>query len=133
MSEPVNRRTVGRMSSHRDEKPTGPEPIGTSTRVRDQPSLTTSTGRSWLILGGLLSFIAVAVLIPLLSNDPPGLALVGICLIVACYAAMVIVRVNVRPGRGMLGWLAALMIAIAIIGVVCVGWIAASAGTIVLL
>ncbi|HEY2644116.1 MAG TPA: hypothetical protein VGI56_10235 [Galbitalea sp.] len=121
------------MSSHRDDKSTGPEPIGTSTRVRDQPSLTTSTGRSWLILGGLLSFIAVVVLIPLLSNDPPGLALIGICLIVACYAAMVIVRVNVKPGRGMLGWLAALMIAIAVIGVVCVGWIAASAGNIVLL
>jgi len=116
------------MSNHRDD-----EPIGTSTRVRDQPSLTTSTGRSWLILGGLLSFIAVAVLVPLLPANPPGLALIGICSIVACYAGMVIVRVNARPGRRMLGWLAALMIAIAIIGVVCVGWIAASAGNIVLL
>jgi hypothetical protein len=109
------------------------EPIGTSTRVRDQPSLTTATGRSWLILGGLLSLIAVAVLVPLLSQEPAGLALFGICTIVALYAAMVVVRFNARPGRGLLGWLAALMIAIAIVGVVCVGIVAASSGNVVLM
>jgi hypothetical protein len=114
-----------------DKKPE--EPIGTSTRVRDQPSLTTSSGRSWLILGGLLSAIAVAVLIPLLSQKPAGLALFGICAIVALYAGMIVVRLNVRPGRSMLGWLAALMIAIAVIGVVCVGLIAGSSGNVVVL
>lgn len=114
------------MADHDDQ------PIGTSPRVRDQPSLTTSTGRSWLILGGLLSLIAVAVLVPLLFQKPDGVALVGICAIVALYAAMVVVRFNARPGRRMLGWLAALMIAIAIIGVVCVGIIAAGTGNIVL-
>jgi hypothetical protein len=109
------------------------EPIGTSTRVRDQPSLTTSTGKSWLILGGLLAVIAIAVLVPLLSQPPAGVALFGICAIVALYAAMVLVRVNVRPGRGMLGWLAGFMIAIALIGVVCVGIVAAGSGNVVLL
>ena len=109
------------------------EPIGTSTRVRDQPSLTTSSGKSWLILGGLLALIAVAVLVPLLSQQPVGLALFGICAIVALYAAMVVVRLNVRPGRGMLGWLAALMIAIALVGVICVGLIAGTSGNVVLL
>ena len=109
------------------------EPIGTSTRVRDQPSLTTSSGKSWLILGGLLAVIAIAVLIPLLSQVPAGLALFGICAIVALYAAMIVVRLNVRPGRGMLGWLAALMIAIAVIGVVCVGLIAGASGNVILL
>jgi len=109
------------------------EPIGTSVRVRDQPSLTTSSGRSWLILGGLLAAIAIAVLVPLLSQQPAGVALFGICAIVALYAAMVLVRVNVRPGRGMLGWLAAFMIAIAIVGVVCVGVVAAGSGNVVLL
>ena len=114
-----------------DHKPD--EPIGTSTRVRDQPSLTTSSGRSWLILGGLLALIAVAVLVPLLSQQPAGLALFGICAIVALYAAMVVVRLNVRPGRGMLGWLAALMIAIALVGVICVGLIAGASGNVILL
>lgn len=108
------------------------EPIGTSTRVRDQPSLTTSTGKSWLILGGLLSVIAIVVLVPLLSQPPPGVALIGLCAIVALYAAMVVVRLNARPGRGMLGWLAAFMICIALAGVVCVGIVAAGAGDVVL-
>ena len=108
------------------------EPVGTSPRVRDQPSLTTSTGKSWLILGGLLSLIAIAVLVPLLSQQPPGVALFGICSIVALYAAMVVVRLNARPGRGMLAWLAAFMIAIAVSGVTCVGIVAAGTGNVVL-
>jgi len=118
---------VGFMAEKKPE-----EPIGTSTRVRDQPSLTTSTGKSWLILGGLLSLIAVAVLVPLLSQQPAGVALFGICVIVALYAAMVVVRLNARPGRGMLAWLAAFMIGIALVGVICVGIVAATAGNVVL-
>jgi hypothetical protein len=113
-----------------DKKPD--DRIGTSPRVRDQPSLTTSSGKSWLILGGLLSLIAVGVLIPLLSQRPTGVALFGICVTVALYAAMVVVRLNARPGRGMLGWLAGFMIAIAVVGVVCVGIVAAGAGNVVL-
>jgi hypothetical protein len=109
------------------------QPIGTSPRVRDQPSLTTSSGRSWLILGGLLALIAVAVLVPLLSQKPVGVALFGICAIVALYAAMVVVRFNAKPGRGMLGWLAGFMIAIAALGVVCVGIIAGTSGNVVLM
>jgi hypothetical protein len=99
--------------------------------VRDQPALTTSSGRSWLILGGLLALIAVAVLIPLLSHKPTGVALFGLCVIVALYAAMVVVRINAHPGRIMLGLLAALMIAIAVVGVACVGVIAAVSGNVV--
>jgi hypothetical protein len=114
-------------------KPQPDEPIATSTRVRDQPSLTTSSGKSWLILGGLLALIAVAVQVPLLSQKPVGVALFGICSIVALYAAMVVVRFNLKPGKGMLGWLATLMIAIAIIGVVCVGIVAAGSGNVVLM
>ena len=109
------------------------EPIGTSTRMRDQPSLTTSTGKSWLILGGLLALIAVAVMVPLLPQQPPGVALFGICAVVACYAAMIIVRVNARPGKQMLILLMVFMLAIAIIGVGCVGAIAAASGNVILL
>lgn len=107
-----------------------PGPIGTSPRVRDQPSLTTSSGRSWLILGGILALIAVAVQVPLLFQPPHGVALVGVCSIVALYAAMVVVRLNAHPGRGMLATLAVLMILIAVIGVVCVGTVAATAGNV---
>jgi hypothetical protein len=104
------------------------QPVGTSPRVRDQPSLTTSSGRSWLLTGGLLAIIAIGVMIPLLSADPPGLALFGICATVALYAAMVVTRLNARPGRGMLALLATFMICMAIVGLVCVGVVAATAG-----
>jgi O-antigen/teichoic acid export membrane protein len=106
-------------------------PIGTSPRVRDQPSLTTSTGRSWLLLGGLLSLIAVGILIPMLPLEPAGVALIGICVVVALYTGMIVARLNVRPGRPMLAFLATFMIAIAVVGLVCVGVIAASQSEIV--
>jgi hypothetical protein len=111
--------------------PRDSDPIGTSPRVRDQPSLTTSSGRSWLLLGGILALIAVVTLIAMFGSPPAGVALIGICAIVALYAAMVIVRVNLHPGRGMLGWLATIMIAIAVVGLVCVGIIAGTAGDVV--
>jgi hypothetical protein len=111
------------------EHPT--EPIGTSPRVRDQPSLTTSTGKSWLILGGLLSLIAIGLLIPMLGLAPSGVAVFGICAVVACYAGMIVTRVNARPGRWMLGLLAFFMIAIALIGLICVGIVAAHQGHVV--
>ena len=113
-----------------DHAPRDEEPVGTSPRVRDQPSLTTSSGRSWLILGGLLALIAVAIMVPLLSQPPAGVALFGICAVVALYAAMVITRVNAHPGRVMLVLLAVFMILIAVIGVVCVGIVAATAGNV---
>jgi hypothetical protein len=104
------------------------QPIGTSPRVRDQPSLTTSSGRSWLLTGGLLALIAIGVMIPLLSADPAGLALFGICATVALYAAMIVTRLNARPGRVMLALLATFMICMALVGLICVGVIAATAG-----
>ena len=112
-------------------KPRRNEPIATSTRVRDQPALTTSSGRSWLLLGGLLALIALGVLVPMLPLEPAGLALVGICVIVACYAGMVVTKINARPGRVMLGLMAAFMIAIAVVGLLCVGIVAAHQGSVV--
>jgi hypothetical protein len=120
------RRSLEIMSDKRDS-----EPIGTSPRVRDQPALTTSSGRSWLLLGGILALISFVLLVTMLGAQPAGVALLGICLTVALYAAMVIVRVNMHPGRGMLATLAALMISIAVVGLVCVGIVAATAGQVV--
>jgi len=105
------------------------KPIGTSPRVRDQPSLTTSSGRSWLLLGGLLALIAIGVMIPMLPLEPAGVALIGICAVIALYTAMIVVRINARPGRSMLGLLAFFMIAIAVVGLLCVGLIAAHQGS----
>ena len=48
-----------------------------SANLTDQPSLTTSSGKIWLIAGGLLAFISCAVLFPMMWLEPPGVALVG--------------------------------------------------------
>lgn len=107
------------------------DPVGTSPRVRDQPSLTTSSGRSWLILGGLLALIAIAIMVPMLGLAPEGVAVFGICAVVVCYTGMIVTRLNARPGRWMLGLLAFFMIGIAIVGLVCVGIVAAHQGHVV--
>ena len=39
------------------------------TRLRDQPALTSSHGRSWLILGGLLTLISLGVLVPMAAMN----------------------------------------------------------------
>lgn len=96
------------------------------TKVTNQPALTSSTGRSWLILGGLLSGIAVAILVPMLTMKPAGIALFGIVAIVVLYAAMVVVRVGTKPGRRRLWLLAGSMLAIALTALVCIIAVAAS-------
>lgn len=99
--------------------------------MRDQPSLTSSSGRSWQLLGGLLALIAIGVMIPMLPLEPAGVALFGICVVVALYAAMVVTRLNVVPGRLMLGLLATFMILIAVVGLVCVAVVAIRQGDVV--
>ena len=88
------------------------------TRIREQPSLTTSTGAIWLIVGGLFTAIALAVLVPMSSLPPTGLALIAAIVIAALYAAMVVVRLVVPAGRRRLGMLAAGMLLIAAIATI---------------
>lgn len=83
------------------------------TRVREQPSLTTSTGAIWLIVGGLFTAVSLAVLIPMTALPPPGLALGAAIAIGLLYAGMVAVRVAVPAGRRRLGLLAIGMLLIA--------------------
>jgi hypothetical protein len=98
----------------------GDEEEDDPTLMRNQPSLTTSTGRSWLILGGLLTLISAVVLGFELPLEPPGVALFGLVSVLVLYVAMVVVRLTTRPGRLRLGVMAGLMIAIAAIGLGCV-------------
>jgi len=96
------------------------------TRVANQAALTTSTGRSWLILGGLFAAIAVAILVPMTTLPPGGLALGALIAVVALYGVMVVARLTVAPGRrrlrlmagGMLGIAAVSLVAITIVTVV---------------
>ena len=97
-----------------------------SENLTDQPALVTSSGKIWLISGGLLAFISSAVLFPMMWLEPPGVALGGIIAIVALYAAMVVVRITVRPQRVRLAVLAFLMMAIAIAFFISAGIVTAT-------
>ncbi len=97
------------------------------TRIRNQPALTTSTGRSWLILGGIFTVISLAVLVAMTALPPAGVALTAAIVIGVLYLAMVAVRLAVRPGRLRLGLMAVAMLAIASVAlgaVLIVAWAA---------
>src|SRR5687767_7200098 len=90
------------------------------TRIRNQPALTTSNGRIWLIVGGLFTVISLAVLIPMTRLEPAGVALAAAISIGLLYLFMVATRLWVRPGRVRLALMAIAMLAIAIIALASV-------------
>ncbi|MGN6502189.1 MAG: hypothetical protein ACTHKX_04690 [Pseudolysinimonas sp.] len=96
------------------------------TRQRDQPALTTSSGLIWLVMGGLLTVVALVVLVPLATFPPAGVALGATIAVGVLYVGMLGVRSIVRPGRRRLRWLAGLMIAIAAVGLIAVLIVAGS-------
>jgi hypothetical protein len=97
------------------------------TRMRSQPSLTTSPGTIWLVVGGLFTAIALLVLIPMTALPPAGVALVAAIVVGVLYAGMVVVRVVVPPGRRRLGMLAAGMLGIAAVSLIAVLIVAGAA------
>ena len=97
------------------------------TWLRNQPALTTSTGRSWLIVGGLFTLIALGVLIPMTTLPPAGVALVAAIIVASLYLGMLMVRLTVGPGRRRLGLLAAGMLGIAFVALVAAIIVAATA------
>ncbi|RFA17447.1 hypothetical protein B7R22_00105 [Subtercola boreus] len=99
------------------------------TKVTSQPSLTTSTGRIWLVVGGLFALIAAVMLFALMSFAPHGLAAVALVIVVLLYVAMVITQLLTRRGRPRLGILAALMILMALVALGSVLVLAASQTT----
>lgn len=85
-----------------------------SSRVRDQNSLTRSNGASWLVIGALLTAICGGLLFAMQWLRPAWAGLAGFVTVIALYAAMVVIRISVRPGRRRLGILAVLTILIPI-------------------
>lgn len=76
-------------------------PLHDPTKVTEQPSLTFSTGRIWLVVGGLFTAIAVAVLIPqtVAGLPPRGVPLAAVIVDLALYAGMVVARLTVPVTR----------------------------------
>jgi len=97
------------------------------TKMRNQPALTRSSGRIWLIVGGILTGVSLAVLIPMTRLPPSGVALAGAVVVAALYTSMIVVRLVVRSGRRRLAFLAAGMSAIALVALVTATIVASAA------
>jgi hypothetical protein len=94
------------------------------TRLTEQPSLTFSTGRIWLVVGGFFTAIALGVLVTeaVIGLPPAGLALGASIAVVVLYAGMYVARfaVGVPRLRLRLGLMAAAMLAIAVVSLATV-------------
>ncbi len=114
-----------------DDRPPPQDP----TKVTEQPSLTFSTGRIWLVVGGLFTAIALGVLIPqtIAGLPPRGVPLAAAIIDVVLYAAMVaarvavpVVRLRLRLGLMAIGMLG--IAAVSLAAVLIVGFASGSAG-----
>jgi hypothetical protein len=100
--------------------------VSDSQKVFDQRSLTTSSGSIWLVVGGALTLLCGAFLFAMQWLRPPGVGLIGFILVLAFYAAMLVIRFAVRPRRPRLAMLAILTLLIAIAFFVCGGIVTAT-------
>jgi hypothetical protein len=91
------------------------------TKVRNQPALTSGPGNTWLIIGALMTLISGVIFAFALNLRPPGVALIGLLAVVALFICMVFARLTVAPGRVRLGTLAVLLLALAVVSLVCLG------------
>lgn len=89
------------------------------TRIGDQPSLRTSGGASWLIVGGLLAAVSIGLLVALDSLQPP-FGLIGAGVVFVLYVAMVGTVLAIPARRVKLVTLACLMVGMAVIALVFV-------------
>lgn len=89
------------------------------TKVRDQPALRSSSGRVWIVAGGLLLLVTAAVLAWIVLSGGSGAAPVATgAAVVALYIVLLIVRFAVRPGKLRLRIMAAAMIGMALVAIV---------------
>jgi len=96
------------------------------TKVTNQPSLTTSQGTIWLVMGGLMSAISIVLLWSLQRVNSTGIAIAGIVVIALLFVGMLEVRLLVRTLRTRLLLLAIGFGAIAVVSLAAVVVIGAS-------
>ncbi|WP_173924323.1 hypothetical protein [Agromyces sp. Marseille-P2726] len=94
------------------------------TRMRNQPALTTSSGRSWLIVGGIATVLITGTMVALWWRLGSTAALVGAIVTVVLFGAMVVVRFTVEHRRRRLGLLAVIFLAQVLFALVVVLMIA---------
>jgi hypothetical protein len=107
---------------------TEPEPGDADpTALREQPSLTTSTGAIWLVVGGLFVAVALGLLIPMSTLPTGTIAVLAAFTIALLYAGMLVAKFAIPPGRRRLATLATGMLLIAAISLGAVLFVAAGA------
>ncbi|QEE61674.1 hypothetical protein FVA74_08855 [Salinibacterium sp. dk2585] len=86
-----------------------------SQKVTRQEALTSDSGRTWLIVAGVIAALCLVMLWFMREMPPLGAATAGMVAIVIAYLAMVAIRFGVNHLRWRLGLLAVLTIVIVII------------------
>lgn len=84
-----------------------------SQKVTQQPALTSASGRTWLIVAGVISALSLVFLWFMRELQPLGAATTGMVTIIVIYLVMVAIRFGVRAPRVRLWSLAVLTIGIA--------------------
>ncbi|WP_157007588.1 hypothetical protein [Agromyces laixinhei] len=98
------------------------------TQMRNQPSLTTSNGRIWLIVGALATVLIVGTMVALWLQLDSTFALVVAAITALLYVAMVVVRLVVEPRRprllaiAVLFWVQVLFALIAVVTIAVGAW-----------
>lgn len=88
--------------------------------VTSQPALRTSSGAVWLVCSSVFVGLCLIPLIGIIATHGPAamVAVAATVLLLCLLGAMFVVRFAVPPGRGRLRWLAACMLAMAVLALV---------------
>jgi hypothetical protein len=92
--------------------------------MRNQPALTTSSGRSWLIVGAIATVLITGTMIALWLRLGSTAALIAAIVTVVLFGAMVVVRFTVDHRRRRLGLLAVIFLAQVLFALIAVLMIA---------
>lgn len=102
---------------HRTREPGATGPEVNSTKVIDQPALQTSSGMIWLVSSSVFTAVCLVPLIGIAVTGGPAaaVALVAAVLLLCLLAAVFLIRFQATPGPRRLRWLAAGMLAMAVV------------------
>jgi hypothetical protein len=116
----------------RSQKSAEPERLD-PTKMLNQPALRTSSGRIWLVMGGLFAAITGTLFVLLAMRTEGSTQLVAVVAgsaVAVCLVVLIVVRLTVKPGAVRLRAMAASMLtmaAIALIGMWLAGVTASNA------
>lgn len=94
------------------------------TLVRNQRQLTTASGTSWVVVGGVAAVAATVVLVPFLGGPLPWVASTALVLVALLVVGIAIARVAIPAPRTRNRTLAVLVLTLGLIAAVAISAIA---------